>query len=230
MPSPFLRPIASVLLGVGVLATASVLAAATPPTAERWEPKLSRYLDRDKASPPPTGAIVFAGSSSIEMWETMAADFPGVVTVNRGIGGTWLADLPKFAGRLVLPLRPRMLVVYAGENDLHAGQTVDSVVAAFDQVRDQFFAAEPNARLVFLALKPSPSRRAFLPQMRAANARIAAACGADRRCTFVDVFTPMLDAAGEPRGELFLADKLHMNAEGYRLWTKLVAPAVSGRK
>src|SRR5690606_19013901 len=103
--------------------------------------------------------------------------------------------------------------------------TAEDVVTAFKEVRRQIFAATPGVRIVFLALKPSPSRIPLLPAMSDANQQIAALCEKDPRCTFVDVFTPMLDTSGQPRPELFLEDNLHMNAEGYRLWTKLVAPA-----
>lgn len=197
--------------------------------AARWRPRVDRYLERDQFEPPPIGGVVFAGSSSIDMWTTLSVDFPGLPIVNRGIGGSWLSHLPEYAPQLILPLRPTTVVVYAGENDLQHNMTVDQVVDAFERVRAQLYAADPAVRLIFLALKPSPRRRALLSRMQEANVRIAAACEGDPRCTFVDVFTPMLDASGEPRAELFLEDQLHMNVEGYRLWTSLVAPVLAAQ-
>lgn len=198
-----------------------------PARIERWQPRVDRYLNiRDKEKPPHTGGIVFTGSSSIDMWQTLATDFPEHRVVNRGIGGTWLADQLFLAPKLVYPLKPHTVVVYAGENDLHAGRSVEDVVIAFEQVRDQIHSELPKARIVFLALKPSPSRTALLEKMRDSNNRIAALCAEDPLCTFVDVFTPMLDARGQPRAELFIEDNLHMNAAGYRLWTSIVAPVL----
>lgn len=202
------------------------LAAIAERDFSRWQPRIDRYLARDKTNPPSTGGVVFTGSSSIDMWRTLKTDFPDFEVVNRGIGGTWLAEVPKMAPLLVYPLKPRVVVIYAGENDLQDGHTVDQVVEAFEVTRDQVKAEAPGAPLIFLALKPSPSRRALLDKMREANRRIAELCVEDPLCTFVDVFTPMLDANGEPRGELFIEDRLHMNAEGYRIWTDLVGPAL----
>jgi lysophospholipase L1-like esterase len=193
---------------------------------KRWQPKIDRYLERDKTNPPPVGGVVFAGSSSIEMWSSLAADFPEFKPVNRGIGGTWLGDLPLISETLAMPLKPEIYVVYAGENDLQDKQDTDYVVESFKRVSAQYFAVRPDGRLIFLALKPSPSRINLLPAMRDTNERIAALCRADARCTFVDVFTPMLGADGLPRPELFLDDKLHMKPEGYRLWTRLVRPVL----
>ncbi|MGH8017349.1 MAG: GDSL-type esterase/lipase family protein [Opitutaceae bacterium] len=201
-------------------------ASTAPAGSERWQKRVERYLEHDKSTPPPRGGIVFTGSSSIAGWRTLEQDFPGLKVVNRGIGGTWLADQLHIAPKLVHPLDPKIVVIYSGENDLKAGRSVADVVTAFKQVREQLRTAEPQARIVFLALKPSPSRRALLPAMRDANTQIAALCAKDPQCTFVDIFTPMLDDKGEPRAGLFSKDMLHMNEEGYRLWTKLVAPAL----
>lgn len=201
--------------------------ATTALDSDRWEARVERYLEKDKANPPPIGGIVFTGSSSIDMWLSLAKDFPDLPVVRRGIGGTRLTDLPHFAAELVYPLNPRIIVVYAGENDLQAGGTVDAVVSAFEIVRERFHAAVPNAPIVYLAIKPSPSRSGLLPAMREANTRIAALCAKDPQCTFVDVFSPMLDAQGEVRPELFSEDRLHINADGYRLWTELVKPVLA---
>ena len=198
-----------------------------PARIERWQPRVDRYLTlRDKEKPPHVGGSGFTGSSSIDMWQSLAADFPNHRVVNRGIGGTWLADQLFLAPKLVYPLKPHTIVVYAGENDLQAGRSVEDVVTAFQQLRDQIHSTLPKARIVFLALKPSPSRTALLEKMRDSNNRIAALCAKDPLCTFVDVFTPMLDASGQPRAELFIEDNLHMNAAGYRLWTSIVAPVL----
>lgn len=233
MRSPFLTrrvfvSLVTLFLGSSALAIAADTKA--PQTEaerlKRWQPKIDRYLERDKASPPPVGGTVFAGSSSIEMWASLKSDFPEYSPVNRGIGGTWLGDLPAIAEKLALPLKPKIYVVYAGENDLQDNKSVDYVVAAFERVRAQYFGARPDGHLVFIALKPSPSRVKLLTQMREANTRIAELCRDDKRCTFVDIFTPMLDASGQPRAELFLDDMLHMKPAGYALWTKLVRPAL----
>jgi lysophospholipase L1-like esterase len=226
-----LRSIILLPIALASLTALAPLASAAPSTAgndaQRWQARVDRYLNvRDKANPPPTGGIVFTGSSSIEMWSSLKTDFPKYAVVNRGIGGTWLADQLHIAPQLVYPLDPKTIVIYAGENDLQDGRSVEDVVTAFKDVREQIRTEESRATIVFIALKPSPSRRGLTAAMRDANDQIAALCAKDPQCTFVDIFTPMLDDKGEPRVELFIEDMLHMNAAGYQLWREFVAPAL----
>ncbi|MGC4081679.1 MAG: GDSL-type esterase/lipase family protein [Vicinamibacterales bacterium] len=170
--------------------------------------------------------IVFVGSSSVRMWKSLASDFPRWRTVNCGFGGSQLADSIFYFDQLITPRAPRVVVLYAGENDLAAGVAPEQLLADFRAFRERLRAARPAARLIYLSSKPSPARAAQLGKLRAANALIAAACGADPLCTFVDVFTPMLDAGQQARPELFGPDRLHMNATGYALWTKTLLPVL----
>ncbi|HLP25018.1 MAG TPA: GDSL-type esterase/lipase family protein, partial [Acidobacteriota bacterium] len=153
--------------------------------------------------------VVFIGSSSVRMWKSLAQDFPRWRTVNCGFGGSQLADSVFYFDQLITPRAPRVVVLYAGENDLAGGITPEQLLADFHAFRERLRIAQPSARLIYLACKPSPARSAQLGKFRAANTFIAAACAADPRCTFVDVFTPMLDASGQPRVDLFGPDRLH---------------------
>jgi lysophospholipase L1-like esterase len=191
---------------------------------ERWAAAIDAFTQADAAQPPARDAVLFVGSSSIVKWKTLAQDFPGVTLINRGFGGSELTDSVHFADRIVIPYRPRVVVIYAGENDLQLGQTPDSVYTAFTAFSTKVHAALPQARIVFISIKPSPSRWKLREAMIRANTLIAAACAKDKRLVFVNVFTPMLDARGEPRAELFVKDMLHLNDAGYALWTPLVAP------
>lgn len=217
-PSLFRRS----LLVLTLLCGALVPAAAAP---ERWLKEIDLLTQSDQAHPPAPGGIVFVGSSSIRLWQTLAADFPGQNVLNRGFGGSELADSVFYFDRLVAPYRPRIVVLYAGENDLAGGgRTPEQVVADFAQFRAKLQAALPAARLIYISCKPSPSRASAWDKFRAANALIAAACAQDPRCAFVDVFPAMLDAQGAARPELFVGDRLHMNADGYAIWKKLLTP------
>lgn len=201
----------------------AVVGASLPVHADpaRWEEEIARLVAQDAEV---QADVVFVGSSSIRMWRTLAQDFPGVRVLNRGFGGSHLEDSVFYFDRLVLPHAPRVVVLYAGENDLSAGMTPERVLADFRAFRTRLREALPATRLIYLSCKPSPSRARHLGALRKVNALLAAECAADPFATFVDIFTPMLDAAGEPRAELFLADRLHMNAAGYALWTSLLAP------
>lgn len=171
--------------------------------------------------------IVFVGSSSVRMWKSLAQDFPRWRTANCGFGGSQLADSVFYFDQLITPRVPRVVVLYAGENDLAGGLTPERLLADFGAFRERLRVAQPTARLIYLSCKPSPARAAQVGKFRAANALIAAACAADPHCTFVDVFTPMLDASHQPRPELFGPDRLHMNANGYALWTQTLLPVLA---
>jgi lysophospholipase L1-like esterase len=160
------------------------------------------------------------------MWKTLAQDFPGVNVINRGFGGSELADSVYYFDRIVAPYQPRLVVLYAGDNDLWAHKSPETVAADFRSFCAKLHQALPQAHLAYLAVKPSPSRWSIHEQIEQTNKLIAAECAKDPRRTFVDVFTPMLNERGEPRPELFTKDMLHMNADGYALWRSIVAPVL----
>lgn len=192
-----------------------------------WEQDMQRFAAQDAASPPPRHGVVFVGSSSIRLWETLTADFPGAPVINRGFGGSELRDSTFYADRIVIPYAPRQIVLYAGENDLQSGRTPQQVEADFRAFVERVRRDLPKVRIAYISNKPSPSRARLLEAQRQANALIKVE--AKRlRVDYIDVFTPMLDANGQPRGELFVEDRLHMNRAGYELWQQKVAPYLTG--
>ena len=209
-------------------AAASDPAAAPAPDVARWEPDIAAFEARDRLSPPPAGGVVFVGSSSIRMWDTLARDFPEAGAVNRGFGGSRVRDSAHYADRIVTAYRPRAVALYAGDNDLAEGRTPDQVAADFRTFVQRVRARQPELPVAFVAIKPSPSRAALQPAMQAANAAVRAYAQETPGVSFLDVHTPMLDAGGRPRGELFLDDALHMNAAGYQVWAEVVRPWLDG--
>ena len=203
--------------------TFASLAIAAP---EKWTTAIDKFTNADQTNPPPRDAVVFVGSSSIVKWASLAQDFPALKVINRGFGGSELADSVFYADRIVIPYRPRAVVLYAGDNDLKAGKTPETGFADFKAFVAKVHAALPRTRIVYIAVKPSPSRWSIKEQGEKTNALIASECGKDRRLRFVDIWEPMLNAKGEPRPELFVKDMLHMNEAGYRIWTPLVAAAL----
>jgi hypothetical protein len=212
----FRRTLAPLLVSLLV-----VCASAAP---EKWMEAINAFTAADATNPPPKGAIVFVGSSSIVKWTSLEKDFADQKVIKRGFGGSELADSVFYADRIVIPYQPRIVVLYAGDNDLNAGKTADAVFADYQAFVRKVHAALPQTRIVYIAVKPSPSRWKLREKFERTNALIAAACAQDpKRLRFVDVWHPMLDAKGEPRPELFVADRLHMNPAGYAIWTPLVA-------
>lgn len=204
---------------------AAFLATASAPAApERWAAEIDRLTADDPVQLPAPGAVVFVGSSSIRLWSTLAEDFSGLRTLNRGFGGSELADTVHYADRIILRYRPRAVVVYAGENDLWNGRTPEALREDFRALRTQVHAALPETRLLFLAIKYSPSRERIHGQVRTANRLIAAECTLDPRCRFVDVATPLFGPDGRSREVYFVEDRLHLSAAGYAVWVRVLAP------
>ncbi|MBL9217243.1 MAG: hypothetical protein JNG82_02055 [Opitutaceae bacterium] len=220
MLTPLPRPIRST---IGLLA-ALLLVAPAVASPEKWAADIAKFTAADAVQAPAANGVVFVGSSSIRLWATLAEDFPGVPTINRGFGGSEMADSLFYADRIVLPYKPRIVVVYAGENDLASGKSPEVVLADFQAFRAKVHATLPATKIIYLACKESPSRAKVRPQVRQANKLIAADCATDPRCTFVDVATPMLTDTGDFRPELFREDRLHMLPAGYAIWTRLLAP------
>ena len=195
-----------------------------PIDVNRSEAEILAFEASDRAAPPPPAGIVFVGSSSIRLWRTLPSDFPGLPVVNRGFGGSTLPEATHYLPRIVLPYRPRTVVLYEGDNDLALNWRPEQVAAdylAFVRVvRD----ALPATRIIFISVKPSPSRWQLVDQQREANRLVREIAARDSLQTFVDVFTPMLGANGRPRPELFLADSLHMTPAGYVVWREQLAP------
>jgi lysophospholipase L1-like esterase len=193
------------------------------PAAGRWERAIAAYEGQDKVKPPPKNGIVFVGSSSIRLWD-QSKSFTGLDVINRGFGGSELADSVHYAPRIVLPYEPRLVVLYAGDNDLALRKSPERVAADFRAFVKVVHAKLPRTRIIFLSIKPSPLRWRLADKMKDANARIEAYCKTDDRLRYVDVATPLLGPDGRPRPELFARDGLHLNAKGYERWAAVLKP------
>ncbi len=193
------------------------------PEFARWEKDIAAFERQDQQKPPPKHGVVFVGSSSIRLWD-LHKSFPDLDAINRGFGGSQLADSVHFAPRIVLKYEPRLVVLYAGDNDIAAGKSPERVAEDFQDFVQEVHGRLPKTRIAYLAIKPSILRRPLWDKMRKANALIEAACKKDDRLVFIDVATPMLGADGKPRAELFRKDGLHLNAKGYALWASILKP------
>jgi lysophospholipase L1-like esterase len=194
--------------------------------ASRWEKAIQAFEAQDRRSPPPKGPIVFVGSSSIRGWNTKRY-FPKLRTIQRGFGGSDVSDSLHFAHRIVTNYQPRVVVMYAGDNDIARGKTPQRVLADFKAFVAEVHARLPRTRIVYIASKPSIRRWKLVGRMRQANRLIEQFTRTDKRLRFVDIDKPMIGPDGRPRKELFKKDGLHLSHEGYVLWTRLVQPHVA---
>lgn len=187
--------------------------------AGKWEKELSAF----DAAPVRKGAIIFTGSSTIRLWKSLESDFPGMPVLNRGFGGSKMSDSAEFAERIVVAHEPRMIVLFAGTNDISAGTSPEDVHASFEiwvkKVREKL----PKTELCLLEITTSPSRWEQRDKVVAANILLRAAC--DRHgVKFIAIRDKFLGPDGKPREELFGSDRLHLNADGYKILADTARP------
>jgi lysophospholipase L1-like esterase len=186
-----------------------------------WEKEIAAFEARDKTNPPPKDGIVFVGSSSIRRWTNLSSDFPSLPVVNRGFGGSQLADSANFAERIVIPYQPRQVVIYAGGNDINAGKPPEEVYGDFAALVARLRTKLPRTHIAYISSAPNLKRWAQVEKVKRLNTLIASYC---RRhgIAFIDVFPLMLGPDGRPKPDIFVEDGLHMNAKGYEIWKEAV--------
>jgi lysophospholipase L1-like esterase len=225
MPKPcFLRA----LLTSALLLLASSAALALPPTPRFWKPDIDKLVARDAIHPPPQHGVVFVGSSSIRFWTpTLQTDFPGIPVIDRGFGGSAIADSTYYADRIVIPYHPRVIVMYAGDNDVEEGLAPSQVFVDFKAFVARVRRDLPKVAIIYISIKPSIARWSVWPQMHEANDKIAAWARTQPRITFVDIAPKMLEAQGKPDPRLFRKDGLHMRPAGYAIWVEALKPVLA---
>jgi lysophospholipase L1-like esterase len=196
-----------------------------------FERQITAFEKADRLNPPKPGVIVFTGSSSIRFWDTLGKDMQPLDVVNRGFGGSQISQVNQYAPRIVLPYQPRAVVLYAGDNDLAFPwlKTPEQVLGDFKQFVEIVHAQLPDSWIYFVSIKPSVRRWAGWQKIRKTNQLIEDYSRSQPRVQFIDVDSAMLDAQGKPRAELFRKDGLHMNAQGYAVWTGIIKPVLLSR-
>ena len=195
------------------------------PDSPFWN-DIQDFKKQDSISLPPKNAILFIGSSSFTMWKGVQDSFPGYTIINRGFGGSTLLDQIRYEKDIIFPYQPKQIVIYCGENDLASSDSIQAgmVSARFKNLFNDIRNKLPDVPVVFISLKPSPSRRHLMEKMDRANTFIGAFLALQRNTVFIDVYHKMLNEAGQPIPEIFLEDSLHMNAKGYAIWKKEIEP------
>jgi lysophospholipase L1-like esterase len=196
--------------------------AQTPPY---WN-EIKAFKHGDSIRFPPPKSILFVGSSSFRVWKTLQEDFPDRTVINRGFGGSSFPDVIRYVDDIITPYTPRQVVVYCGDNDLAEADSItpEMVKERFRELFQRIRKRLPKTNIAFVSIKPSPSRQRLLPKIVEANALIKTFLQGQRRAAFINIYDEMLDTQGNPRKELFVADMLHMNAEGYSIWKKTIRP------
>jgi lysophospholipase L1-like esterase len=193
----------------------------------RFEKQIEAYEARDKEAPPPKNPIVLTGASNIVRWKSFAEDLPGYDVINRGFGGSQIADVLYYADRVIIPYRPKMVIVQAGGNDLKSGKTPEEVFSDAKALVAKIRAALPDTRIAFLSISPSPARWEMRETQAKLNALLrdylTASDNLDfNNLDFIDVNSAFLTTDGQPRPELFVADGQHHNDEGFKARAQII--------
>ncbi|MCA9060869.1 MAG: hypothetical protein KDA85_20295 [Planctomycetaceae bacterium] len=217
---------AALFVVLTLFVTTGNVAAADENPSKRWEGDIAKIEKRLEETDNPQGRLLFIGSSSIRMWK-LEQSFPDRRTLNHGFGGSEIADSNHYFSRLVTAAKPSVVVLYAGDNDLAKGKTVEIVLRDFRQfvalAKEQL---RPGTPICFIAIKPSLKRWSLADTIQSANAAVQAECDADPQLWYVDVWKPMLADDATPRKDVFLADGLHMNEAGYQIWKEALVPVL----
>jgi lysophospholipase L1-like esterase len=212
--------------------TAAAPAQTVAPAAKRvekapsakWEKDILAFEEADRQSPPPRGAILFIGASSTRRWKTLAEDFPQYTVINRGFGGSQTVDALYYADRIVIPYKPRLIVLQEGGNDINAGKKAEQVLADFQAFVGRVRAELPEVRIAFTSLSPSPARWAQADEQKKANRLVQDFVRAGKNLDYIELWDQFLGPDGQPREDLFVADRLHNNEAGYKIRAQVVRP------
>ena len=217
------RCIAKVVL-CWFLAITSTIAAEKEHNFARWEKEISAFEQRDATNPPPKNAVLFIGSSTIRLWTTLASDFPHHKVINRGFGGSEVADSTYFAERIVFPYEPRMIFLRAGGNDIAAGRSAEQVAEDFKKFCEKVHAKLPNTPIAFIAWSPSLARWGQADKEKHLNDLVKGYIAGKAWLKYVETYEMVMGDDNKPRPELFVQDKLHFSPAGYRLLVEKVRP------
>ena len=197
--------------------------------AQPFADEIGQFKKEDALHPPPANSILFVGSSSFRKWTDVSSYFPGYVIINRGFGGSSFPDLIRYANEIIVPYHPKQIVIYCGDNDLAASDSIsaDTVFERFRVLFEMIRASLPSENIVYVSIKPSPSRARLREKMEKANLLIQTYLSINSHASFVDVYHKMLNPDGSIMTDIFLEDSLHMNAKGYAIWQKAITPYLS---
>jgi GDSL-like Lipase/Acylhydrolase family len=192
-----------------------------PERAKKWEKEIAAIEKRQAESPPEKGGIVFAGSSTVRLWDVAKA-FPDWKVTNSGFGGSEIRDVAHFADRIILKPEPRAIVFYAGDNDINSRRTPEQVLADFQAFAEVVHKRLPKTRIYFIPIKPSIARWKLFEEQTKANEIVKAFCAKDERLGYIDIVPAMLGKDGKPVPELFVTDGLHLSPKGYEILNEAV--------
>ena len=189
-----------------------------------FQNEIDAFKAADAISMPVKNGILFVGSSSLRMWKDLEKVYAKNQAINRGFGGSTLANAIYYADEIILAYQPRQILIYSGENDIAEGESAEITADRFKTLFNLIRKKMPEVPIDFISIKPSVSREKFMPEFLYANALVKTFLAKQRKTNFINVYDPMLTAEGKPMPDIFLGDNLHMNQKGYDIWIKAITP------
>lgn len=183
-----------------------------------FEKEIVAYEKQDSLALPAKGQILFIGSSSFRLWKTFTRDMQDLPpSINRGFGGSTLADALYYFDRMVVKYQPKWVIMYEGDNDLAKGKTPELIAAEYDEFKARLAKQVPGAKLVFVAARPSLARTSLVDKQRALNALIQS-----KGAYYIDMHSPFFLPDGSLMTDIFVADRLHLNEKGYVIFANQI--------
>ena len=198
-----------------------------------WERQIRAFERKDRKKAPPKGAVVFAGSSTIRLWERLVADMAPMPVIQRGFGGAKVGDVIHYADRIIVPYEPRIVVLYIGSNDMldllgNQPKSITEMQGLYDTLLRKIHGRLPDATIMVLATFPSPANAKQSARIAAVNDHVQEVATREPWLHFVDGNDVLRDAGGKLNGSLFRLDRVHLNKKGYARWGSLVRQRILG--
>ena len=199
------------------------------PDPERFEDAIRQFEEHDRADPPPQGAIVLTGSSSIARWNSQAkAALAPLTVIPRGFGGSVMHDVLHYLDRVAIAYRPRAILIYEGDNDTGSRNPIpeEMILDHLSRIIDRVHEALPETRIYVLSVKPSVLRWNAWPVAQRVSAGYKKIADDDPLVFYVDVATPFLNYDGSVMTDIFVEDNLHLNDLGNAIWGATIKAAL----
>lgn len=216
-----------ILLVAGLLASSQVTRAQEPAATPRFANEIAAYLKADEIAPPPSGSILFIGSSIFRQWKKLPQQMAPLPVFNRAFGGSRTDEQLFYMDKIVLPYQPKIIVYYCGSNDINVNAQAEHIATRFKQFAERVHAALPQTRIYFVSINRAPQKMDKWKVVDDANALIKSYCIAAKGLGYIDVNRVLFDKRRQPRMELYLPDKLHFVDKAYELFTPVIKPVIA---